>query len=126
MSKGFDAGLVTVLSGVGVARPRLPQPPTFPAIRYQRIYTTRQSAVDGTATGAVECGVQIDCIANTLDAATTLADSVRGVLNRRTGTWGSLKCLFVSLDTENYFYEQDGDDVRHWVSQRYKVWTNDS
>ena len=125
MSAEFEKGLVDVLAGVGVARPRLPQPPTFPAIRYQRIHTTRQSAVDGTATGPVESGLQIDCIAETHLAALTLADSVRSTLNRYTGAWGTLKCLFVSLQTESDFSEQDGDNLTHMITQRYQIWTND-
>ena len=126
MSKELEAGLVTVLAGVGVARPRLPQPPVFPAIRYQRIYTTQESAVDGLQTGPLEVGMQVDCMAETYDGAKTLADSVRSTLNRYIGTWGTLKCLFVDLQTENDFSEQDGDKITHWVSQRYQIWTNDS
>lgn len=126
MSGLVEKGLVSVLSGVGVAYPRLPQPVTFPAIKYQLVYTSRQSAVDGTQTGPLECGIQIDCIGDTYEDAKTLADSVRTTLNRYTGTWGSLKCLFCSLQTENDFSDEDGDKVSHWVSQRYQVWTNDS
>ena len=126
MSVELEKGLVTVLSGVGVARPNLPQPPTFPAIRYQRIYTTRTTAVDGLATGAVEVGMQIDCMAESYLAAKTLADSVRVALHNYAGTWGTLKAFLVVLDTENDFNELDGDRATYWVTQRYKIHTNDS
>lgn len=126
MSSLLEQGLVSVLSGVGPAYPRLPQPPTFPAIRYQLIWNNRQTAVDGTQTGPLETGLQIDCIAASYSEAKTLADSVRVALNRYTGSWGSLKCLFCSLQSETDLSDQDGDKVTHWVAQRYQVWTNDS
>lgn len=124
MSKELEKGLVTVLAGVGVARPRLPQPPTFPAIRYQRISTVRTNSIDGANVGVTEAGMQIDCMASTYDAAKTLADSVRGVLHGYTGSWGSLTARFVHLQVENDLQEQDGDKVTHWVSQRYQIWTD--
>jgi hypothetical protein len=131
MTIELEEGLVTILAGVGVARPRLPQPPTFPAIRYQRIYTTRTNSVDGSNVGVTEVGIQIDCMDTTYTGAKALATSVREVLHGYSGTWGAvtspethLIARFVHLQTENDFYDQDGDDVTHWVSQRYQVWTN--
>lgn len=126
MSGKVEQGLVDALASVGVAYPRLPQPVTFPAIRYQRVYTTRQNAVDGTQTGPLEVGMQIDCMAETYAGAKTLADSVRTALNRYTGAWAGTTCLFATLETENDFSEDSGDKVIHWVSQRYRIWTNDS
>lgn len=124
MSVELEKGLKTVLASIGVARPRLPQPPVFPAIRYQRIYTTRTNSVDGGNAGVTETGMQIDCMATSYAGAKTLADSVRLKLHGYMGSWGSLTAHFVHLQTESDNSEQDGDKVTHWVTQRYQVWTN--
>lgn len=124
MSAELEKGLVGLLSGVAGVHPVLPQPPVFPAIRYQRIYTTRQYSVDGSLAGVVEVGMQVDCIAETYEAAKATADAVRAILSGYTGAWGTLTARFVSLESENDFNQQDGDDVTHWVTQRYRVWTN--
>lgn len=131
MSIKLEQGLVTVLSGIGKARPQIKQPIVYPAIRYQRIYTTRINAVDGTNAGPTEAGMQIDCMSDSYDGAKELADEVRGVLHGYVGIWGDLTspethltAHFVSLQTENDFSDQDGDKITHWVSQRYQIWTN--
>lgn len=124
MSSELEKGLVVVLAGVGVARPRSEQPVTYPAIHYQRITTDRISAVDGTNVGPTEATLQVDCMSDSYDGAKTLADSVRGVLHGYIGSWGTLTAHFVHLQVENDLSEQDGDRVIHWVSQRYQVWTN--
>lgn len=124
MSVELEKGLKTVLAGVGTAYSRLPQPPTFPAIRFQRISTSRINSIDGGNTGPTEAAIQVDCISDNYLEAKTLADSVRGVLHGYSGSWGTLTARFVNLQTENDFYEQDGNKVTHWVSQRYQVWTN--
>ena len=131
MSIALEKGLVSVLAGVGTARPRLTQPVTYPAIRYQRIYTTRTNSIDGSNVGVTEVGMQIDCMSDSYDGCKELADSVRGVLHGYTGIWGELTspethliARWVKLQTENDFSEHDGDLVTHWVSQRYQIWTN--
>ena len=124
MSIALEKGLVLVLAGVGVARPRSPQPISYPAIHYQRIYTTRTNSVDGSNVGVTEVGMQIDCMSDSYDGCKALADSVRGVLHGYTGTWGTLTARFVHLQTENDLSDQDGDRVTYWVSQRYQIWTN--
>ena len=131
MSVKLEKGLVYALAGIGVARPRLPQPPTFPALRFQRISTIRKIAVDAETVGVTEATVQVDCLAETYIAAKELADSVRGVLHGYSGTWGEitspethLTAQLVKLQTENDFSDQDGDKIAHWVSQRYQIWTN--
>jgi len=130
MSVELEKGLYAILTGnspltlaSGRVYPRLPQGVTFPAIRYQRITATRQQALDGNV-GVTEVGIQIDCMAESYSQAKTLADSVRVILHGYSGAWGTLKAHLVTLETENDFYEQDGDDVTHWVTQRYQVWTN--
>lgn len=124
MSKAFMEGLQSVLSGTARVTPRYDQPLTLPAVRFQRIYTTRVKAVDGLKVGVTEVGLQLDCMATTYSAALDLADSVRGVLDAYNGAWGTLTAHYVVLDTENDFYEEDGDRIVHWVTQRYKVYTD--
>lgn len=130
MSAELEKGLVTKLTGNSPQTlagnrvyPRLPQDVKFPAIRYQRITSSRQHALDA-AVGVTEVTMQVDCMADTYSAAKTLADSVRVILHGYRGTWGTLTAQHTTLETENDFYEQDGDRVTHWVSQRYRVWTD--
>lgn len=127
MSIELEKGLVSVLAAVSPtiqAYSRLPQPPSFPAVRYQRVYTTRTNAIDATNVGVTEAGIQIDCIASSSADAWGMADRVRSALHGYRGSWGTLIARFVHLQTENSFYEQDGDKVTHWVTQRYQVWTD--
>jgi len=131
MSIKLEKGLVSTLAGVGVARPRSPQPISYPAIHYQRIYTTRTTSIDGANVGVTEVGMQVDCMDDSYIGAKELADQVRGVLHGYSGIWGELTspethltAQFVSLQTENDFSDQDGDRITHWVSQRYQIWTN--
>ena len=131
MSGKLEKGLKNILQGVAGVYPRLPQPPTFPAIRYQRIYTSRQVSVDGANVGPTEVGMQVDCMGDSYEDAKDTADAVRTILHTYSGAWGAitspethLTCHFVNLQTENDFYEQDGDNVTHWVAQRYQIWTD--
>lgn len=133
MSGKLEKGLFNLLTSVTSGRvyPRLPQSVTFPAIRYQRIYTTRQVAVDGEAVGVTEVGMQVDCMAESYEDAKNTADSVRAILHTYNGRWGELTspethltCHFCVLETENDLSDIDGDDLTYWVSQRYKIWTD--
>jgi len=117
------AGASPQTSAAGRIYPRLPQSVTFPAIRYQRITTTRKHALDSEV-GVTEATVQIDCMAESYSEAKTLADEVRTLLHGYRGALGTLTAHLVSLDTENDFYEQDGDNVTHWVTQRYIFYTD--
>ena len=127
MSAVLEKGLYSLLAGQTTAEsrvyPRLPEQATFPAIRYQRVNTVRNHALD-SAVGVTEATLQVDCMAKTYSQAKALADEVRVILHGYSGTWSTLKARHVTLDTENDFYEQDGDRVTHWVTQRYRVWTN--
>jgi hypothetical protein len=131
MSIKLEQGLVTILSGITTARPHLKQPTTFPAIHYQRIYTTRTNSIDGANVGVTEVGMQVDCMSDSYDGCKELADLVRGVLHGYSGVWGEitspethLTAQFVNLQTENDLSDIDGDDQTFWVSQRYQIWTN--
>lgn len=124
MSAVIAEGLVSVLAGTATVTPRLRQNTAFPVVRYQQIYSNRQKAVDGEKVGVTEIGIQLDCIAETYEAAKSLADAVRAVLDGYNGAWSTLTAHLVSHETENDAYEQDGDRVTHWVTQRYRIWTN--
>ena len=130
MSQALEKGLYSKLIGNSPTTladvrvyPRTPQKPTFPLIRYQRINAVRNHSLDANV-GVTEVTMQIDCMAESYSQAKTLADSVRVIFNGYRGAWGTLQARHVSLDTENDFSEQDGDRVIHWVSQRYRVWTD--
>lgn len=129
MSAELEKGLYGLLAGTspqtagGRIYPRLPQQATFPAIRYQRINTARTHSINATV-GVTDATLQIDCMAETYGDAKELADAVRVLLHGYRGAWGTLKAHLVSLETENDFYEQDGDELTHWVTQRYRVWTD--
>ena len=130
MSAELEKGLYSILSGTSPQTlaesrvyPILPQSVTFPAIRYQRITTVRNQSLDANV-GVTEATIQVDCMAESYSESKTLADSVRSLLHGYSGSWGTLICRNVMLQTEGDFYEQDGDRVTHWVSQRYSVWTN--
>jgi hypothetical protein len=125
----MEKGLVTVLKVApavagGRVFPRLPQNPTFPLIRYQVINVDRVNDIRGLNVGPTQFTVQLDCMARSYEDAKILAASVFTRLNGYNGTWGTDVCRFCTIDTENDFYEQDGDDITHWVSQRYQIWTN--
>lgn len=122
IERGLYGRLETLADGR--VYPILPQPTTFPAIRYQRISTSRNALMDGGNGGVTEVTMQVDCMAQTYAEAKALADSVRQLLHTYRGAWGTLIARYVHLQGENDFYEQEGDRVTHWVSQRYQVWTN--
>jgi len=130
MSAELEKGFYSIVSGnspqtlaAGRVYPILPQDVTFPAIRYQRITASRNHSID-TTVGVTEVTLQVDCFAESYSEAKTLADSVRVILHGYRGAWGTLTARHVSLETENDLYEQDGDRVTHWVSQRYRIYTN--
>lgn len=125
----MEKGLVAVLLDTpavanGRVFPRLPQHPTFPLVRYQLITVERVNDIGGLNVGPTQFTVQLDCMARSYLEAKTLAASVFDRLNGYNGTWGTDVCRFCTIDTENDSYEQDGDDITHWVSQRYQIWTN--
>ena len=130
MSAELEKGLFSILSGNSPQTaagsriyPRLPQGVTHPAIRYQRISTDRMLALDSTV-GVTAATVQIDCRAETYSEAKSLADEVRAILHGYRGSWGTLTARLVDLESENDLEYQDGDEIIHWVVQRYRIHTN--
>lgn len=91
---------------------RIPQGPTYPAVRYQVIGAPRTHLM-GADLGEVHARVQIDCYAQTYDGAHTLATQVRGALSRWEGTAGGVTVIHVFLDDERDIdeptIEQDGE-----------------
>lgn len=130
MSSALEQGLYSILSGnspqttaAGRIYPRLPQGVTFPAIRYQRIDTSRTQAIDANV-GVTMAVVQVDSLADSYSACKTLADEVRAILHGYRGAWGTLVARNVVLEGENDLEYRDGDLLRHWVSQRYAIYTD--
>jgi hypothetical protein len=71
--------------------------PTMPCLIYSRISATRDLDFDGPDYW-VKTRVQIDCLADTYDAAAALAEAVRGALDGYSGSFGSLTCAYARLD----------------------------
>jgi hypothetical protein len=126
----MEEGLISVLTGSpaiagGRIYPIIPQGATKPLVRYQVIDTRRIVAVDGINVGPTEFTVQLDCVGATYQQAKELSRQVLARLHTYSGTWGSSICRFCYIQSENDLYEQNGDNVTHWVAQRYIVTTND-
>jgi hypothetical protein len=127
MEEGLVArlGASPAIAG-GRVYPRVPQKAVFPLVRFNRIGSTRTHAVDGLNVGPTEFVVQIDCMAKSYTESKQLAEDVFNRLNTYKGAWGLDVCRYCMIQTDNDFFEQDGDDVTHWVSQRYVIWTNEA
>lgn len=130
MSANLEKGLYSVLSGnspqtsaAGRIYPRLPQQATYPAVRYQRIDTNRTQAINANV-GVTATVVQVDCMGESYSDGKTLADEVRTILHGYSGAWGSLTCHNCVLESETDLEYIDGDEVLHWVSQRYTIYTD--
>ena len=78
---------------------RLPQGPTYPGVRYQRIGAPRAHAM-GADTGEVFARVQVDCYAETYAGADALSVQVRAALSRWSGTAGGVVVDSIFLDDE--------------------------
>lgn len=108
--------------------PRLPQAATFPLIRYQRISSSRRSNIEGKDSGPSEITIQIDSMARGSGAygqSKLLSEQVRKQLNFYKGAVGDISVQFVTMESESDFDQQDGDDITHWVSQRYTFYVNE-
>ena len=111
---------VTDLVGTRVFPLLLPQDPTYPAVIYQQITGSRESAM-GSDVGLVEATVQIDSYATTYAGARVLAEAVRVALQRFRGTVASvvISDVFV-LEGPLDLYE---DAVKKYrVQQDFLVW----
>ena len=111
---------VTDLVGTRVYPLLLPQDPTYPAIRYQQITGTRESAM-GSDVGLVEATEQVDSYDSTYAGARVLAEAVRAALQRFRGTVAGvvISDVFV-LEGPLDLYEEAVKIYR--VQQDFTVW----
>lgn len=88
---------------------RLPQGPTYPAVRYQVISAPRTQLMGGPV-GEVHARVQVDCYALTYEEADQLSAQVRIALNRWDGTSGGVVVEAVFLENERDIDEPETID----------------
>lgn len=105
--------------------PSVPQSAVFPLIRYQRISTLRNQTIGGEQKGPTAFTFQLDCMAKTYAESKQLADLLRKALNNYRGNMLELSVQYSIMEGETDFSEQDGDDITHWVSQRYVIYSNE-
>lgn len=98
--------------GTKIYRSVLPQSVVYPAISYQRISTTRESAM-GADIGVATARVQVDSWAETHAGAETVAALVRGALQRWNGTVESVVVLDTFIEDERHETEQVKDG--QWI-----------
>lgn len=111
----------SALIGSRVYPLRLPQGPTYPAVRYQVIGAPRVHAM-GADTGQVDARVQVDSYAETYAGAQALAEQVRLALSRWEGTAGGVVVDHVFLADQ-----RDLDEptlVHHGEQGVYRVMTD--
>ena len=103
----------------------LPQKPTLPAIRIQRISEAEDAHLRG-AKAMRRARVQVDAIATSLETATAVSDAAHGDgagsgLSGWTGEVSGQSVLAVLPSDTRSDYE--GDELRQWrVSRDYFVW----
>lgn len=120
----IESGLLSFLGPLASNRvyPRVPQNATYPLIRYQRISAQRQSNIDGSDAGPSAITIQVDSMGKGSSAyseSKQLAESVRLLLHRYRGNVGAVPVQFVTMESESDFEQIEGDQIYHWVSQRY-------
>ena len=114
---------VAAIVGTRVYPDVLPQTPTLPAIRFQRISTPRSQyrTLDGHA-GYASPRFQIDCFTMSRSSALALAQAVYGLLEGFTGTVAGLRVDYVSTEDEAGDIEIDAAaDGRDIYRQRLDV-----
>lgn len=118
---GAVAG-VTALVGTRIYPSRLPQGPTYPAIRYQVIDAPRTHLMTRDP-GEVHARVQVDSYSKTYAQAQAVAAQVRLALSRWEGTAGGVTVEHVFLDDERDLDEpqplHDGETGIYRVMQDY-------
>lgn len=101
---------LTALVGPRIYPVVLPQTPTYPCVTYQRISTTRESAM-GVEVGIAHARVQCSAWAQTYTAAKGVKEQLRAALERWRGT-----VLGVVVQDSFFLNELDlyEADVRIW------------
>jgi hypothetical protein len=116
---------VTTLVGQRVYVDLLPQKPTLPAIRVQRISELEDAHLRG-ARAIRRARVQVDAIAASLETATAVSDAAHGdgAGSGLAGFEGEISgqrvMAVLPSDTRS---DYEGDELRQWrVSRDYIVW----
>jgi len=114
---------VTALCGSRIYPVRLAQGADFPCVRFERDANGGVADFDGQS-NTTRTDLQTDCIAETLDAATALADALRSALKNHTGALGSKHVYRTDLITEFDTWEDRLAGGRYRVSQAWTLWHN--
>ena len=112
-----DAG-VTALLGTRIYPLDLPQEPTTPCATYHRVSTVPRY-VHGADLNFDTVRIQIDCYADSVLGAKTLADAVRDALSAHSGDMQGTDVQAVLLDNEQDFTDPTTELCR--VSQDYRI-----
>jgi hypothetical protein len=105
----------------------LPQKPTLPAVRVQRISEIEDAHLRGV--GAIRrARVQVDAIATSLETATQVSDAAHGDgagsgLSGWQGDLGSPAVRVMAMLPTDTRSDYEGDELKQWrVSRDYFVW----
>lgn len=109
------------LVGARVYPLKLPQTPTLPAVTYQRISATRESAM-GSDTGITRARFQVTSHAASYSGVKALAEQVRQALQRYSGTSATVTVHDCFLENEIDLFDQDDALAGHYpVAQDFIV-----
>ncbi len=101
----------------------LPQEVTYPAVRFQQLTGERPGAMGGDV-GLVDSIVMVDCYADDIDAAHTLADAVRTAMQRKNGTYNGVEIDHVALEGPIDSHEPEIEKYR--ASFNARIWYRES
>lgn len=113
---------VTSLLGARVNPLKLEQNTTYPALTYRVVGRTPTSVFteDADLSSTV---MEIESFGSTYAAARSLAEAVKGALQRWSGTAASITVQQVFFEDELANYDPE---FRHWsISQDFTVWTEE-
>ena len=105
-----NAGIAAVV-GARVYHANVPETAALPYIVYGRTAGVEEPQLDGSG-GLVECDFTIECRAGSMDAADDLAELVRALIDRTSGTWGAktIRGCFVKDTDDSYTPWPPGSD----------------
>lgn len=118
-SKLIADTLITSLAGTRVYPQKLPQNPTLPAVIYSIISDTPNADVSGMA-GLFNADIQIECYAETAQAAQDLSENVRLSLQSYRGTHLSVGINGIYFITEYDAFDDEISNYRRISS--YEIW----
>lgn len=97
---------IQAIVGARVYWVRIPETPTFPLIKVQRISGPRMYSHTGPS-GLAHPRFQVDSVAETYEAAAELAEQVRLAMGGVSGTWGPVTVGSSFVEDERDFYEDE-------------------